>query len=88
MKKMTWSKTFEKDVKRMAKRGKDGEKLSIILTLLENEKTIPSKYQDHPLVGNWKGYKELHIEPDWLLIYKNLVDEIILTRTGTHSDIF
>jgi mRNA interferase YafQ len=49
---------------------------------------LPERYRDHPLQGGWKGYREAHIEPDWLLIYRVTGDELHLVRTGTHADLF
>jgi mRNA interferase YafQ len=81
---------FEKDVKRLKKRRKDFSKLETVLQKITNGEKLEEKYKDHPLVGNWKPCRELHIEPDWLLIY--FVDEenkqLILYRSGTHSDLF
>lgn len=48
----------------------------------------PERYRDHPLKGEWKGYRDAHIEPDWLLLYRIVGDELQLVRTGTHADIF
>jgi mRNA interferase YafQ len=74
----------------MKKRGKDFEKLKAVVQLLAQEQTLPERYRDHTLVGDWSGYRDCHIEPDWLLLYKIERDEEILTlvRTGTHSDLF
>jgi mRNA interferase YafQ len=63
-------------------------KLKRLITLLLSEKPLAKKYKDHPLVGNYGGRRECHIEPDWLLIYKPTDIQIIFERTGTHSDIF
>ncbi len=52
------------------------------------DKDLSYQLRDHPLKGNWRGYRELHMEPDWLLIYKKTDKEIIAVRTGTHSDLF
>jgi len=49
---------------------------------------LPEAYQDHPLRGNWKGYRDAHIEPDWLLLYRVDGEELQLARTGTHADLF
>lgn len=49
---------------------------------------MPSSYKDHLLRGNWNGYRDAHIEPDWLLIYRVSGDELQLARTGTHADLF
>ena len=80
----------KRDVKRMKKRGKDMEKLTVALDLLASGESMPEKYKDHPLRGELQGYRECHIEPDWLLIYRIVQDELILLAagTGTHSDLF
>jgi mRNA interferase YafQ len=75
-------------VKKAGKRGKDLEKLRVLLSLLIQGKSLPPEYQDHPLKGNWKGYRDAHIEPDWLLIYKADDKNLWLARTGTHAEIF
>lgn len=81
---------FQKDLKRIQKRGYDITLLKDILNLLVNGKVLPIKYKDHNLSGNFKGCRECHITPDWLLIYEISENELILylTRTGTHSDLF
>ena len=79
---------FKHDVDRARKRGKDLEKLRAILIDLIQEKALPRDCLDHPLKGEWKGYRDLHIEPDWLLIYRIVAGELRLARTGTHADIF
>lgn len=79
---------FKKDIKRLKKRGKDIEKLKIVIEkLLENQKLEP-KYKDHALTGNWKGYRDCHIESDWILIYKISETHLFLVRSGSHSDLF
>ena len=81
---------FQKDLKRIQKRGYDITLLKDVLNLLVNGKILPIKYKDHNLSGNFKGCRECHITPDWLLIYEISENELILylTRTGTHSDLF
>jgi mRNA interferase YafQ len=79
---------FRRDVKRAEKRGKDLRKLRQVLELLIGGEELPASYKDHPLKGNWKGYRDAHIEPDWLLIYRVAGDEIHLARTGSHADLF
>jgi mRNA interferase YafQ len=79
---------FERDIKRAKKRGKDMEKLKIVLSLLIDGKPLPLRYRDHPLKGEWVGFRDLHIEPDWLLLYAIDGDELRLARTGTHADLF
>lgn len=79
---------FKKDIKRLQKRGKDLGKLKSVIDLLIAKQPLPPKNRDHQLRGNWVGHRDCHIEPDWLLIYKLLEDELRLERTGTHSDLF
>ena len=81
---------FKKDYKKMKKQGKDMSLLKTVIDDLLNEKKLDEKYQDHPLVGNYIGFRECHIQPDWLLIYTIDHDQLILTtsRTGSHSDLF
>ena len=81
---------FQKELKKVQKRGYDISLLTTVLNILANGESLPQKYKDHNLSGNYKGCRECHITPDWLLIYEILDDELILylTRTGTHSDLF
>lgn len=81
---------FKKDYKLAIKRGLNISLLEEVLLKLRSDGKLPSKYKPHLLKGNYKGYWECHIKPDWLLIWKQ-DDEICLvtlTRTGTHSDLF
>lgn len=81
---------FQKDLKRVQRRGYDIELLTEVIKKLANGEKLPSKYRDHDLDGNFSGCRECHIQPDWLLIYE--IDDgqlfLYLTRTGTHSDVF
>ncbi len=79
---------FRRDVKRVEKRGKDLTKLKDLLLLLLRRSQLPAKYHDHPLKGDWNGFRDAHIEPDWLLIYRVEGDELQLARTGSHADLF
>ena len=81
---------FKKDVKLLKKQGKNIEKLYEIINILACGEGLDAKYRDHNLIGNYKGYRECHIESDWLLIYKIMENILILTlsRTGTHSELF
>ena len=81
---------FKKDFKFALKRNCDVNKFRKVVELLANGETLPEIYLDHPLKGNYSGYRECHIEPDWLLVYKITESILILTlyRTGTHSDLF
>lgn len=83
-----YTRQFERDLKLMLKRGKDPEKLKLVMTTLINEEPLPLRHRDHALVGNYRDRRECHVEPDWLLIYKTQADEIIFERTGSHSDLF
>lgn len=81
---------FQKDLKRIEKRGYNISYLTEIIKKLANGETLPEKNKDHSLLGEYSGCRECHITPDWLLIYEITEDELILylTRTGTHSDLF
>ena len=79
---------FKKDVKRMQKRGKKFEEFKEVIRELAAEETLEAKYRDHVLVGQYKGTRECHIEPDWLLIYEMDGSELIFVRTITHTDLF
>ena len=81
---------FKKDYKLAKRQNKDIQLLKDLVDLLADGRPLPEKYNDHPLQGNWKGFRECHILPDWLLIYKQEQDVLVLTmvRTGSHSDLF
>ena len=79
---------FKRDVKRAAKRGKDMQKLREVIDLMLAETPLPTRYRDHPLKGNWIGWRDLHIEPDWLLIYRIANERLELAASGTHADLF
>lgn len=81
---------FKKDLKRIERRGYNLDLLRTTVSFLAEQKTLPEKYKDHRLTGDYTGYRECHITPDWLLVYRIDRDQLILvlTRTGTHSDLF
>ena len=81
---------FRKDYKRLSKRGYDMRLLENVVDSLLKEKPLEARFKDHPLVGNYIGFRECHIQNDWLLIYKISHEKLILTltSTGTHSDLF
>jgi mRNA interferase YafQ len=79
---------FRRDVKRAQKRGEDMSKLRTLLSLLVEGTPLPARYRDHALGGEWRDFRDCHIEPDWLLIYRIDGDDLFLIRTGTHSDLF
>ena len=80
----------KKDVKLAKKQGKDVDKLFEVIRFLSEGKELEPKFRDHPLSGNYKGCRECHVEPDWLLIYKVYEDVLVLmlVRVGSHSDLF
>mgnify|MGYP000096382860 FL=1 len=81
---------FKKDFKRIKKRGYDISRLEKIVELLANEVPLPEQFKDHNLSGNYNGFRECHIAPDWLPIYQVNNNELVLvlSRTGSHSDLF
>lgn len=81
---------FQRDVKRAEKRGYDLSLLTKVVKILAAEKELPRKYRDHDLTGDYAGLRECHITPDWLLVYAIDKNQLILvlSRTGTHSDLF
>jgi mRNA interferase YafQ len=88
MRQPDYSGQFKRDVKQSQKRGKDMSKLKTLLSLLIEGGPLPAIYLDHPLKGDWKGFRDAHIEPDWLLIYKIMGDVVRFERTGRHADLF
>ena len=92
MLKLEFTGRFKKDYKIAVKRGCNPKRLEEVLELLQKEEILPSKYRDHQLVNsrNYQNMRECHIEPDWLLVYQVIDDELILRliRTGSHSDLF
>ena len=81
---------FKRDYKLAKKRGCNIQLLKDVITILANGEQLPSKHNNHYLSGNYAGYQECHVEPDWLLIYKTTESRLVLTlyRMGTHSDLF
>jgi len=79
---------FEKDFKRMHRRGKNLEKLRSVMKSLVGGEPLSKQRKDHSLVGNYSGCRECHIEPDWLLIYFLSKTAITFVRTGSHADLF
>ena len=92
MLKIEYQGQFKKDYQLAVKRGCDIAELQNVISLLANEQPLPEKYRDHALTNSrvYKGVRECHIKPDWLLIYKIYNDSLILKliRTGSHSDLF
>ena len=90
MLKIEYTTRFKRDLKLAKKRNKNIENLQVIMNKIVQEEKLNQRFRDHPLSGNWNGHRELHIEPDWLLIYKIIQKEevVIFVRTGTHADLF
>ncbi len=81
---------FRKELKAILKRGYNIDLMGTVVNMLADGQELPAQYRDHALTGNYKGCRECHITPDWLLIYELAESELILylTRTGSHSDLF
>ncbi len=84
------SNQFKKDLKLMSKRGFNLDLLEEVVNKLASNIELDEKYRDHALIGNYFGFRECHIKPDWILVYRIENDELylLLSRTGTHSDLF
>jgi mRNA interferase YafQ len=88
MKSLSQTTQFAKDVKRRRKQGKDLDKLKEVVQKLADGETPSPTHHDHPLQGEWKGSRDCHLEPDWVLIYTTDATSLRLERTGTHADLF
>ena len=82
------SSRFRRDVKRLQRQRKDLTRLKSIIQVLVTEELLDDHYRDHALIGNWKGFQECHIQPDWLLVYRIENEELQLARTGSHAELF
>lgn len=87
---IVWTTRFKKDYKLAVKQHLDIDLLDDVIRALSRGETLPEKFKDHALTGNWDGHRECHLQPNWLLIYRIEDDLLILTlaRTGTHSELF
>ena len=81
-------KSFEKEIARDKRRGKNLANLRKVMKMIIYEEPLPPKYRNHKLKGEFEGYWECHVEPDWLLLYKKTGTHVYFARTGTHSDLF
>jgi mRNA interferase YafQ len=88
MKTISHTMQFKRDVRRMQRQGRNLALLKQVLEYLVQGDELAVTHRDHVLVGQYKGTRECHLEPDWLLIYESTEDEIVLIRTGSHSDLF
>jgi mRNA interferase YafQ len=80
---------FKRDLKRLLRQGKNLTALETVVDALGEGRTLDPRYLDHPLTGNWKGFRDCHIAPDWVLLYKVEANVLVLTltRTGSHSEL-
>ena len=85
---LVWTGQFKKDYKRVKKQGKDPADLRSVVDKLVEREPLPAKHRDHNLSGRWSKHRECHVAPDWLLIYRTDGDDLILERTGSHSELF
>ena len=89
MKEIVRGRRFKADLKRVARSGRYRvEELLQVVEALAMDRPLESKYRDHALVGEWADFRECHIRPDWLLIYRLEPDRLVLVRTGSHADLF
>ncbi|MFH0801584.1 MAG: type II toxin-antitoxin system YafQ family toxin [bacterium] len=88
MLKPSYARQFEKDLKKLLKSGKSGQKIKKLMLKLINQEKLEERHRAHQLKGEFKNRHECHIEPDWLLIYKLEEDRIIFELTGSHSELF
>jgi mRNA interferase YafQ len=79
---------FRRDVKRLLRQGVNLSRLEAIITTLATQESLEVRLRDHALVGDWYGFRECHIQPDWLLIYRIEDNELRLARTGSHAQLF
>lgn len=89
MRGIIWSKRYKKDLKRMIRQHANLDLHDEVVNLLCEDKPLPEKYRDHALSGELRNYRELHIAPDWLLVYEKKQDTILLlAATGSHTELF
>lgn len=88
--KVVWTTKFKRDYKRAMKRGLDMNRLDEVIRTLAAGQELAVAHRDHALGGDWRGHRECHVQPDWLLIYYVDGERLVLTltRTGTHADLF
>lgn len=79
---------FKKDLKKLRSAARDENELLAVISVLSNEQPLQEKLRDHALMGNYGGCRECHIRPDWLLIYQTTETDLLLVRTGSHSELF
>jgi len=88
--KISRSSQFKKDVRLAHRQGRDIVLLERVITMLANDELLHDKYRDHSLSGNWKGYRECHVAPDWLLVYRKINHDelfLLLVRVASHNEL-
>ena len=85
---VVYRKKFKKNLDMLIRRGKNPEKIKEVILVLASGNTLDIRYKDHALSGNLSGFRDCHIDPDWLMIYRIEADTLYLERTGSHSDLF
>lgn len=85
---IVYTTAFEQDFKKISKQGKNLILIKEIVGKLADQTPLDKKHRDHPLVGNYKDKRDCHITPDWLLVYEIKGKDLVLHRTGSHSDLF
>lgn len=89
MREVVLTSAFKKDYKRLSRSGQhDLRQLQEVTAILASDEILEEKHHDHALIGNWQDCRECHIKPDWLLIYQLKDNELVLIRTGSHSELF
>jgi mRNA interferase YafQ len=88
MKTFRLTSAYKKDLRRVTRSGRNLTLLADVLNALRVDRHLPTARRNHPLKGEWKGWRECHIQPDWLLIYKTTDAEVLLARTGSYADLF
>lgn len=88
MKIIRYTSHFKRDVKNLTKSGRDFTVFKEVIDRLAGGQSLPARYRDHKLIGEYIGARECHIAPDWLLIYESTADELVLVRTGRHAALF
>ncbi|MDR1741419.1 MAG: type II toxin-antitoxin system YafQ family toxin [Synergistaceae bacterium] len=78
---------FKKEFKQAVARGRNIIKMFQPMAALLNGQPLPPQYEDHPLKGNWSGYRDFHVEDDWIVIYRIVGNTVVLERTGTHAEL-
>lgn len=85
---IVYTSQFKRDYKKLERQRKDLQRLRVVIEKIAAGETLERRYRDHQLIGKFKGYRDCHIGPDWLLLYRKTSDTLILERSGSHSDLF